>query len=244
MALSTYVWTKQITAEPADSTAGNQAGHRLLMTITEASLINGNPFVFQKAVVTPGSSDFENAFYSVASVTDMADLAVDAPATGSVFYRTDSIDLFFSDLEALNDAIVDIEAALGGLLLANDIAITLADATISYYPPGSYERYWGTASTTTLTNSEILALEHEEGIVRTTSKIYDTDGGALYLYMIYRSALGTGAFTLGGNAVVGGMTLVTGAAISVTNANGHAAPYYVYRTTVVKTGSTLTLAVT
>jgi len=241
MALSTYVWTKQVTEEAASSTSGNQAGHRLIIEIIESSIIDGNPFVFQRAVVSDGSTDYEDAFYSVASVVDMADLSVDDPATGSVFYRTNSIDLFFSDLDSLNDAIVDIKDTLGSLCLANDIAITLTSAVIDYYPEGSYERYWGVSGNPTLTNAEIIALEHEEGTVKATSKTYDTNDAALYLYIAFRAALGTGTFTLGGAAVSGGMTL---AVTSVTNANGYAASYNVYRTTVTKTGSALVLAVT
>jgi hypothetical protein len=238
MAKTTFIWTTQVTDEPADATSGNSAGHRLVMTITEASSIELDAFVFQRAPVTPGSTDFEDAFYSVASVVDMADLAVSTPADGSVFYRARSLDLFFGSIEELDEAIDSIETAIGALALANDTAIRLASATTSCFPADSCERYWGVSASSTLTDEQILALDHEPGLTIATSKVMNTDG-TKYLYMAYRANLGAGTFTLDGNAVA--MTLVTR---DVVNENGHTASYRIYRTTSTQTGAALTLAVT
>lgn len=238
MSRSTLVWTKQVIAEPADVDAGNVSGHRLVMTITEASLVGTKPFIFQRAPVTPGDADYEDAFYSVATVVDMADLAEDAPATGSVFYRTNTIDLHFPHLDELNDAIIDIEAALGRLALNNDLSLDLEDATTSSFPADSVERYWGMSADATVTDEQILAFSHEPGTTLPFEKTFDTDDTTVYLYFVYRASLGAGTFLLNGSSVA--TTLVTRA---VVNAHGHSASYRIYRTTATQNGSVLTLAV-
>lgn len=237
MSKSTLIWSVQQTSEPAESISGNLAGHNLILTITESSIIDPKCLVFQRAPLTPGSTDYEDCFYSLASVNDMADLAEDAPALGSVFYRTNSLNLLFGNLEALNTALADIESAMGSLCAANDLALELGDPSVRCFPADSHERYWGLSSNTSLTDEQIWVLSHEPGFTRTFSHVFNTDGPK-YIYFVYRSSLGAGTFTVGGNPVA--MTLVTR---NVVNRNGHSASYNVYRSTATQNGAAVTFAV-
>jgi hypothetical protein len=237
MAKTTIEWSVQQIVEDGSS-SGNGQGHRLLVTITAAYLIDTNVFVFQRGPLTPGSTDYEDVFYSLASVNDMADLASGAPAGDSTFYRSGSVDLFFPNLDELLEAKIDIVGAIECLARANDIANSLSVAQIGYYPEGTYDRYWGFSGLTSLTDGQLLALSHEPGTVKATSKAINTLGDTVYLYLAYRAVLGTGVFTL--NAVTEAMTLVSR---SVVNANGYTASYNIYRTTATHNGSNLVLAV-
>ena len=191
MAKTTCIWTAQKTDEPADATSGNAAGHNLLVAVTEVSLIDSNVFVMQRAPVTPGSTDYEDCFYSLASVNDMADLAPGSPAVGSVFYRTNSINLLFGNLAALETALNDIKDGIGMLCAANDIALRLEDPVIQCFPADSHERYWGMSINQAVTDGDLLAFSHEPGLTRPFTHVFDTDGPK-YIFVAYRASLGAG----------------------------------------------------
>lgn len=209
------------------------------MTITNASVVGDKPFIMQRAPVSDGAVDFEDAFLSVASVNDLADLAVDDPAEGSVFYRTGTVDLFFPHLTELKEAVESIEASLRALAAANDIAVALADESFSCFPADSCDRYWGLSSLTSLTNDQLLGLNSEPAFALETTKTFDTEGQSLYIYFAHRASLGDASFVIDGEAAS-----FLSEARDVTKASGSVDSYLVYRLTSLINGANLELSVT
>jgi hypothetical protein len=86
--------------------------------------------------------------------------------------------------------------------------------------------YYGVSSLTSLTSPDVIALTS----VLQNSKSYTftiTSGVGQYVYYAYPSRLGTATFTVGGFA--GGFEPPV--TLSVTNSNGYAENYYIYRST-------------
>jgi len=86
--------------------------------------------------------------------------------------------------------------------------------------------YYGISSLISLTSSDVIALTP----VLQNSKSYTftiTSGAGQYVYYAYPSRLGTATFTVGGFA--GGFEPPV--TLSVTNSNGYAENYYIYRST-------------
>jgi hypothetical protein len=86
--------------------------------------------------------------------------------------------------------------------------------------------YYGLSTLTSLTSPGVVALT----AVLQNSKAYSftiTSGAGQYVYYAYPSRLGTATFTVGGFA--GGFELPV--TLSVTNSNGYAENYYIYRST-------------
>lgn len=237
MAFSTLSWTKQVSDETLSNPFDSLRGYRLVMTITGGAILNTYPFVMQKTLATAGGNDYDDAFYCVASVVNMADLPTTLTTAG--FYRTNSIDMFFENLDELNSAITDIEEQLKTLCLANDISISLAPTSYVCFPENTNDRYWGTSLLTSLTSDQIQSLTYREpaNSSRPVSKTFVVDAVASqYLYIAIPSYLGNpnnSSFTL--NAAAHTPTITT---VAVTNSNGFVQNYLVHRTAATVASST------
>ena len=244
MALSTLSWTKQVSNETLSNPFDSLRGYRLVMTITgKAVLPDKYCFVMQKTLATAGGNDYDDAFYCVASVVNIADLPTTLTTAG--FYRTDSIDMFFENLDELNSAITDIEEQLKTLCLANDISLSLAPTSYVCFPENTNDRYWGASTSSSLTSDQIQSLTYREpaNSSRPVSKTFVVDAVASqYLYIAIPSYLGTPSspsFTLDGAAHTPTITTV-----SVTNPNGFVQNYLVHRTlNTVSPSNTYTFAI-
>ena len=231
MALSTLSWTKQVSDETLSNPFDSLRGYRLVMTITgKAVLLDKYCFVMQKTLATAGGNDYDDAFYCVASVVNMADLPTSLPTAG--FYRTDSIDMFFENLDELNSAITDIEEQLKTLCLANDISLSLAPTSYVCFPENTNDRYWGTSLLASLTGAQVIEfLTNREpaNSSRPVSKVFAVSSVPnQYLYIAIPSYLGDPAnrsITL--NEIANNAVRDT---VSVTNSNGFVQNYLVHRT--------------
>lgn len=231
MALSTLSWTKKVSDETLSNPFDSLRGYKLEMAITGSAILDTYPFVMQKTLATAGGNNYNDAFYCVASVVNIADLPTTLTTAG--FYRTDSIDMFFENLDELNSAITDIEEQLKTLCLANDISLSLAPTSYVCFPENTNDRYWGasTISSSPLTSNQIQSLTYREpaNSSRPVSKTFVVDAVASqYLYIAIPSYLGTPSspsFTLDGSAHTPTITTV-----AVTNPNGFVQNYLVHRT--------------
>ena len=241
MALSTLSWTKQVSDETLSNPFDSLRGYRLVMTITgKAVLLDKYCFVMQKTLATAGGINYQDAFYCVASVANMADIndILDTPTTG--FYRTDSIDMFFENLDELNSAITDIEEQLKTLCLANDISLSLKPLSYVCFPENTNDRYWGTSLLASLTGAQVIEfLTNREpaNSSRPVSKVFAVSSVPnQYLYIAIPSYLGDPAnrsITL--NEIANNAVRDT---VSVTNPNGFVQNYLVHRTAGVVSHST------
>jgi len=238
--LSTLSWTKKVSNETLSNPFDSLRGYKLEMTITGSALLSIYPFVMQKTLATAGGINYQDAFYCVASVANMADIndILDTPTTG--FYRTNSIDMFFENLDELNSAITDIEEQLKTLCLANDISISLAPTSYVCFPENTNDRYWGTSTSATLTGAQVIEfLTNREpaNSSRPVSKVFAVGAAAgQYLYIAIPSYLGdpdNRSIKLNGNA-----NNAVRATVSVTNSNGFVQSYLVHRTAATVTSST------
>ena len=238
MALSTLSWTKQVSNETLSNPFDSLRGYRLVMTITgKAVLPDKYCFVMQKTLATAGGNDYDDAFYCVASVVNMADLPTSLPTAG--FYRTDSIDMFFENLDELNSAITDIEEQLKTLCLANDISLSLKPLSYVCFPENTNDRYWGASTSSTLDGTGIQSLTYREpaNSSRPVSKTFAVNATLdQYLYIAIPSYLGDPAnrsITL--NEIANNAERAT---VSVTNPNGFVQNYLVHRTAATVASST------
>ena len=237
MSTSSLIYSRQISVPPAGTTPANFSGFRLDYQVTASNLLDTAPFVYQRNITGPGAQAFEDYFYTVASVADMAALSIDEPAEDEVFYRSSTAQLVFGSYEDALASATDIETALAELCIQNDASLALAPAQLMGYPYDSALRYWGVAASTTLTDEQLLAMDQEPATIRASTKTYDTVSTDLYLFMAFPATLGAATFTLDGTAEA--MSLVTR---SVTNKYGLAQSYRIYRTVSQHNGSDLVLA--
>lgn len=239
MANTSLLYTRQISEPLPGTLPADQSGVRLDYAVTHAHLIAPNPFIFQRNITGPGSEDFEDYFYSVASVAQMESLSVDEPAEDEVFYLSSTAQLVFGNYDLALEASMKIESALAMLCEQNDASLDLAPAQLLGYPLDAGARFWGASDVATLTDELLLAQGSEPCPTLTTTKTIDTGGTAKYLFLAYPSSLGVASFTL--NSVAEAMTLVSR---DVVNSSGLTVPYHIYRTTVTRTGSALILSAT
>ena len=101
-----------------------------------------------------------------------------------------------------------------------------------------YKRYWGTSSSTSLNNSQILALSSEFSSSRVQTRTFDCTGGT-YFYIVYPASWGTATFKVGGLAF-SDMILTTQ---TITNAVGASVLVNVYRVNNIQTGSAINVEV-
>lgn len=105
--------------------------------------------------------------------------------------------------------------------------------TAEIYYRFKYKKYWGTSSKSTLTNSDILALERSTWADSRTmgATTFDCTGGK-YVYYVIPSSLGTPEFWVGG---LKNTDVVTTSA-TVTNASGGSTTYSIMRLANIQTG--------
>ena len=94
-------------------------------------------------------------------------------------------------------------------------------------------RYWGTSSSTSLTNDDILSLNKELSTNRNKTFTVTANNNE-YIYYCYPNSWGTSTFSVGG--FVGGFELVS--TINFTNINNVTTLYNVYRSTNKSLGNT------
>lgn len=123
---TSITYTKQTTVDPNVRWNGNSGGYRLIMAVTAAVEISPKIFIFQKRLVSDGAEDFDDFFYSVATVAELATVNADAPAQGDTFYRVALINLIFGNFEVLQAELAKIERAISDLSAANNEFNTLA----------------------------------------------------------------------------------------------------------------------
>ena len=109
-----------------------------------------------------------------------------------------------------------------------------SSTTVSF----SYKRYWGTSSTTTLTDANILALTREFSFSRVQNRVFDCTGGK-YFWIIYPSSFGSAAFKVGGLSF-SDMNLEVR---TITNESGANVQLYIFRVNNIQTGSAINVEV-
>jgi len=113
-------------------------------------------------------------------------------------------------------------------LTASDGGNTATGSTTVYF---RQKRYWGTNSSTTLTDGQILALSSEFSTGRAQTRTITSS--AEYVYFAYPAAWGAATFTVNG-LLNTAWTLVTRAFV---NASGYSESYDIYRSNNLLTGT-------
>ena len=120
--------------------------------------------------------------------------------------------------------------------------LTATDGTNTINPSTtvsfSYKRYWGTSTTPTLTDANILALTKEFSSTRVQNRTFNCSGGK-YFWIIYPSSFGSAAFKVGGLSF-SDMNLETR---TITNEAGASVQLNIYRVNNIQTGSAINVEV-
>jgi hypothetical protein len=98
-------------------------GHRLKMTVMQASNVSDKIFLWQyRAAVAPQTIDSDE-FLGVASVADINEYPEDSPAAppATQYYRLTTIDLIFRNIDTLERAVKIIQEDIRDLLNNLDI---------------------------------------------------------------------------------------------------------------------------
>jgi hypothetical protein len=99
------------------------------------------------------------------------------------------------------------------------------------------KRYYGANANTSLSNSEILALNKENCTARPNTHDYDCSGGK-YIWICYPARFGLAKFSVGGFETTFDLTVK-----SVTNDEAYTESYNCYRSFRLQHGDTITVAV-
>lgn len=225
MATTVLVVSKQ-ESNSVESIGNNLSGYRVTITVEEALNINPKIFIMQREVITPGNSgEYEDQFYSVASVAQIEAIP-EAASANHPFYRTDSISLVFETVEDLRKYTDIILGMIDKLRKANDLAINMQASTLVGFPAQALARYWGLATTDTITDEILLAGPSDNVFSKEITKTITNSAGPRHLYVAIRSDLGA----LDHLYVNGSDTASTLTERTVTDANGYAAAYRIYCT--------------
>lgn len=100
------------------------------------------------------------------------------------------------------------------------------------------KRYYGSSANTTLTNSEILALNKESCVAITNTHDYNCTGGK-YIWICYPSSFGLAKFTVNGLQSTFDLTVKI-----VTDETNYSESYNCYKSYRLQHGTTITVAVT
>lgn len=133
---TSITYTRSTTVVPPESMPSNMAGYRLNYSVTSATDMPATPFIFQRQMRGPGAEDFEDFFYSVATVAEINSLSADDPAEDDVFYLSGSLQLVFGNPDDMHAASVQIESAIAELCTQNDKSLEMtAPVTITFPTP-------------------------------------------------------------------------------------------------------------
>jgi hypothetical protein len=199
------------------------------MQVIEATGVGKKIFVYKKGSPTSSGGAFADFFYSIASLYEMETLPEDASGPGA-FYRTDSIELVFRDLEEAESSITYIELLIEALTVAASVKTSSPIYVGS--PNGTLLKYYGVLASASASDSEILSLSYEDGVSSTINKIFSS-GISGYVYFAYRSLSGpVSSFKVNGSVVP--TTMVSR---NIVNSSGHSAAYNIYRTNNTFTGN-------
>jgi hypothetical protein len=236
--ITTIVLSVQVSDSAQIPKYNGYAGFELQLTVKEVTNITDRIFVLHREPTSEGVDGYEDAFYSIASVTELSDLPADNPDVESPFFRVNSVALVFPTKQALDEGLKKILAEVEALKKANDVSINFSEPTLVMFPLDAISRYYGPLSTTTATDEQLLSLTSDAIFDKAISTSITIDG-LKYIYFAYRAELGVPTLFKINSATVT-PTLVTRA---VVDQNGHSASYNIYRSPSTVSGPTATLDV-
>ena len=238
------------------------AGNNITITETTAETVDGiatKNINFSVAVAAPNVS-YDNPDYpTVKSALDkLLYVPLSGTMTGGGTYEvgTTISQVIFNwsfnkpiTTQSLNNGIGSLNAALrtythsGQTITTNrTYTLTASDGTNTVTPSTtvafSYKRYWGTSSSATLTDANILALTREFSSTRVQNRTFDCTGGK-YFWIIYPTSFGSAAFKVGGLSF-SDMILETR---TITNEAGASVQLNIYRVNNIQTGSAINVEV-
>jgi len=230
---TSIVYSRKLTKPTDTGVTQNFQGVRLDLEVTASSLIDKCPFIFQRMMSGPGITEFNDYFYSVASVSQMEDLLIDNPGVDEVFYRSSKVNLVFATQEEAAKADQDIASAIAQLCIQNDISLQMNPTTVVGYPADAALIYYGTSEVSTLTGTDITSLLNSPSVPLPITAPYTANPLLLeYLYIAWPAAMGEATFTINGAPV----TMVKSTQ-SLINSYGLAMDYLVYHSPTVYTDS-------
>lgn len=189
MPLFTTIVLSKTVSDSVTNPAPRPSGYRLDLSVSEAVNIINKIFVMQREIQSPSSTDYENTFYSVASVADLEELPL-VPTTGRPFYLTNSISLIFRTMNELQQYAAEIENLVQLLAKDNDLVINSGDPTMLGFPRGhTLMRYYGLLQTTTATDENLRSMRQDEEYNRDLDVEFTSDAPH-YIYFAYRNELG------------------------------------------------------
>lgn len=97
--------------------------------------------------------------------------------------------------------------------------------------------YWGTSASTSLSNSQVLALSNNT-LSSTKNRTITLNGNGQYIYYCYPASMGDATFTFNGSSVILEKTT-----LSVTNALGDVTLYNIYKTGAIQNGTNLSITI-
>ena len=118
MASCTARFLKVHVEKPSIIVSGRTQSYRTVLTVIEAININANIFVYRKLPADP-EGNLASEFTNVASAVDMRDWPIGYDANNpEVFYRLDSLDLNYRNMDLLDDGLAGIQQDITALLQA------------------------------------------------------------------------------------------------------------------------------
>lgn len=233
---TTIIYTKTESSS-VEAVANGMAGYRVTFHVTEGDNIDTRIFIFQREVATNDDAAFTDTFYSVASVSQLESVPT-APTGDIPFYRASTVSLVFPNLADFRKYTDHLVALIDKLREANDIVINMLASETSATPDNTLARYWGLVSVGSVSDDDLAAKSVDYVFSQVADKTLANDAGPRYVYFAIRSDLpDVTVFKI--NTVDAPVVLDTR---SVTNTNGYAHSYKIYRTTGTFAASTIVLA--
>lgn len=230
------------------------SGETLFYDGSKIVLRSGNTDASQVSYINGSYTTVQQALDALLYVTPVINTFTNNIGTIELGNIINSVDLTWTinknvTSQSLNQGIGSISSSLRsysqtGLTMTSTTTYTLTvgDGTnnVSKSTTVSFQekRYWGVSPNTTLNNAQILALSSEFATSRVMTKTLDATGGN-YLYFASPVSFGVGTFTVGGL-----VTTFQQSTISFTNASGYIDNYYLYRSTNLQNGSSITVQIT
>ena len=213
------------------------SGYRLDLAVTEVLNIDSNIFILQREVPVGNQETYQDTFYSVASVPQMASLPTGWSSMDQPFYRVSSISLVFRSVEEMERDLSFIEILIAKLVNANDLILAMLPPQKIALPQLALARFWGLSTDTTITDGQLQAAQWDPVYSNLSSVTVPNPDGARHIFFACRSDLGP-INNLVVNGISQAFTLTTRA---YTNPDGYTASYDIYVTNDALTGDSFAI---